>query len=206
MAGRTDATERRVGERQLAERRLLAALRRFHRREPLAPDLRLDQLLALVREPARRPASHRGARPLTLDDAALRSVIDELVERGEIEREGRRVRLPGRRPLLEGEARRAADALLAELDAAGASPPRAEAIARRLGVAAWIVAALRGGGELMSVAPGIDYSRSMLDRLLAQLRAAQVSSVAEARDELDTTRRYAAALLGALDEGDAAGG
>jgi hypothetical protein len=206
MAGRTDATERRVGERQLAERRLLAALRRFHRREPLAPDLRLDQLLALLREPARRPASHRGARPLTLDDSALRSVIDELVERGEIEREGRRVRLPGRHPLLEGEARRAADALLAELDAAGASPPRAEAIARRLGVAAWIVAAVRSSGELVSVAPGIDYSRSMLDRLLAELRAVGVSSVAEARDELDTTRRYAAALLAAIDERDASGG
>ncbi|HET7636197.1 MAG TPA: SelB C-terminal domain-containing protein [Candidatus Limnocylindria bacterium] len=206
MAGRTDATERRVGERQLAERRLLAALRRFHHREPLSQDLRVDQLLALLREPARRPASHRGARALTLDDAALRSVIDELVERGEIEREGRRVRLAGRHPLLEGEPRRAADALLAELDAAGASPPRAEMIARRLGVAAWIVAALRSGGELVSLATGIDYSRSTLDRLLARLREAQVSSVAEARDELGTTRRYAAALLAALDERGASAG
>lgn len=206
MAGRTDATGSRVGERQLAERRLLAALRRFHRHEPLSADLRVDQLLALVREPAQRPASHRGARPLTLDDAALRSVIDELVERGEIERDGRRVRLAGKPPALEGEARRAADALLAELDAAGASPPRAEVIARRLGVAAWIVAALRSSGELVTLTAGIDYSRSTLDRLLAQLRAAPLSSVAEARDELGTTRRYAAALLGVLAERDASGG
>jgi hypothetical protein len=186
-----------TSQRRLAERRLLQALQRFHRREPMAPDLRADALIATLRDPVGRPASHRGATVLTLSDAELLAVLDDLVTRGEVLRDGRRVRLPGRAAGLEGEARRQADALLAEIAAAGASPPRVEPIARRLGTPDWVIDALRRSGELVAVAPGIEYPRDVLDALRVALGGRELS-VAELRDELGTSRRYAAALRVAL--------
>jgi hypothetical protein len=186
-----------ASQRRLAERRLLQALRRFHRREPMGADVRADALIATLRDPGGRPASHRGATPLTLSDAELRSVLDDLVARGEVLRDGRRVWLAGEAAGLEGEARRQADALLAEIAAAGASPPRVEPVARRLGTPGWVVDALRHTGELVAAAPGIEYPRDVLDALLAALGGRDLS-VAELRDELGTSRRYAAALRTAL--------
>jgi hypothetical protein len=57
------------GQRLLAERRLLAALRRHRRRSPLRDDVRVDTLVGELRagEPARATA-HRGRRPLMLTD------------------------------------------------------------------------------------------------------------------------------------------
>jgi selenocysteine-specific elongation factor len=191
VADQTDAD----AERQLAERRLLTALRRFHRRDPLADGIRTDALVSQLREPSARPSSHRGAAPLRLSDAELRNLIDDLVRRGVIERQGHRLRLPGHRPVPSDAALEAGGALLDELRAAGASPPRADAVARRLGIGPWVVDALRRSGELVELAPGIDYPRDVLDALLARLRAAGCETVAEARDELGTSRRYAAALM-----------
>lgn len=184
-------------QRRLAERRLLSALARFHRHEPLAPDLRIDAVLALARDVGQRPASHRGAAPLSLTDAELLEVLDELVERGEVERAGHRVRLVGHRPELGPGMRRRADTLLGELRAAGASPPRAEAVARRLGLPDGVLDVLRQSGELVRLGPGIEYPRDALAELLEPFRGRQVT-VAEIRDELQTSRRYGAALLEAL--------
>ena len=51
-------------QRRLAERLVLAALRRFHREQPLSVDLRVDALVSRVRAAARRrpPPRHRGRR------------------------------------------------------------------------------------------------------------------------------------------------
>lgn len=182
--------------RRLTERRLLAALSRFHKREPMAVDLRIDGLLALLRDDGPRPSSHRGAAPLVLSDAELLEVIDDLAARGEIERDGHRVRLAGHAPQLGPEMRRRADALLGELGAAGASPPRAEPVARRLGLPDGVLDALRQSGELVSLAPGVEYPREVLEALLDRLGGRNLS-VAQVRDELGTSRRYAAPLLDA---------
>jgi hypothetical protein len=72
-----------------------------------------------------------------------------------------------------------------------------EPIARRLGTPDWVVDALRRTGELVAVAPGIEYSRDVLDALLVALGGRDLS-VAELRDELGTSRRYAAALRAVL--------
>jgi hypothetical protein len=191
------------GQRRLAERRLLSALARFHRREPMAVDLRIDGLLALLREDDRRPVSHRGAAPLDLTDAELFDVLDGLQSRGEVERDGHRVRVAGHRPQLGPEMRRRADALLTELGTTAASPPRAEPLARRLGLPDGVLDALRQSGELVQLAPGVEYPRDVLADLLSRLRGRGLT-VAQVRDELGTSRRYAAPLLEAAEREDAA--
>lgn len=184
------------GQRQVVERRLLNVLRRFHRREPMAPDIRIDALIAALRDEGNRPATHRGARSSAISDAEFLELIDELAERGELVRDGHRVRLAGHSPRLGTEMRERADALLDELRGHAATPPRADTVARRLGVPPGVLDALRQSGELVPLAPGIDYPADVLDALLERLAGRELS-VAEVRDELDTSRRYAAALLSA---------
>ena len=178
------------GQRRLAERRVLTTLGRIHRREPMLPDVRTDVLIDTLRAEDARP----GASVLPLSDAELLSVVDELVARGELVRAGRRIRLPAHRSRLGPQMRERADRLLEELAAHGASPPRADAVARRLGLPPGVVDALRQSGELVELGEGIDYPRSVLDVLLERL-AGRPLSVAAVRDELGTTRRFAAALV-----------
>ena len=184
----------------MAERRLLATLRRIHRSEPLARDVRVDALIARVRsEPEDpRPGSHRGAGRLLLGDDAMRAVVDELVDAGRLVRRGHRVRLPDHEPLLDPEMRQRVERLLVGLRSAGVEPPRVDALASRLGIPPPIIDQLRTAGELVAVAPGIDYPRDVHAALLERLdrmAARGPMDVARVRDELRASRRYAEALL-----------
>jgi hypothetical protein len=186
-------------QRRIAERRLLAALRRHQRRSPLRPDLRVDSLVAEARadEPA-RPSQHRGRQPLTLTDGELRSVVDGLVASGTLLRSGHRVRLSASGPELEPIMGERVDRLMAKLASAGAVPPSAEAVAVRLGIPAALVARLRASGRLVEIGPRMDYPREAwaaisdrLDRLASEVPL----SVAVVRDALGTSRRHAEAIL-----------
>jgi hypothetical protein len=187
-------------QRRLAHRRILAALRRLHRREPLRADLRVDAVIAEVRadHAERLPTGHRGGGHLALDDAALLDLIGEMRADGTVAGEGRRIRLPDHEPTLDPEMRERVDALLEGLRSAGAAPPRIEGLAARLGIPPTVLDQLRAAGELVSIGPGIDYPRdrylALAGRLDAMARGGRVS-VARARDELRTSRRHAEALI-----------
>jgi hypothetical protein len=188
-------------QRRLAARLVLAALRRFHREQPLAADLRMDTLVARVRAAAARrpPSRHRGSAPLALDDADLRRVIDDLVADGRLARSGRRIRLADARPTLDPEMEERVATLLGGLRAAGANPPRVDGIAARLGIPPSVIDQLRRGGMLRQVAPGIDYPAEVWSALRARVEEMQGQrSVARVRDELRTSRRHAEAILEAL--------
>ncbi len=192
-------------QEQLAARRLLDALRRYHRREPLRADVRVDTLIAQVHGSVdARPAGHRGAARLTIDDAALRAVIDGLVARGAMERRGHRVRLPEHQPGLNQEMRARVDRLLGGLREAGAAPPPIDGIAARLGIPAGVVAQLRAAGEVVSVAPGIDYPRATwleISERLDRLARGGPLNAARVRDDLRASRRHADAILRYLRSG-----
>jgi len=144
-------------QRRVAQRLVLAALRKFHKEQPMSVDLRVDSLVGRVRAAAGRkpPPRHRGATPLTLDDADLRRVIDEMADDGRLARNGRRVGLPESRPAMDPEMAERVDRLLEGLRAAGAEPPRVDALAGRLGITPTVIDQLRAGGVLRQIAPGI---------------------------------------------------
>jgi hypothetical protein len=187
------------GQRQLAERRLLTALRRHQKRSPLRPDVRVDTLVGELRasEPA-RATSHRGRQPLLLSEAQLRAVVDEMVAAGTLQRTGHRVQLQEAGSTLDPIMRERVDQLLATLAAGGLTPPPAEAVATRLGIPGALLDQVRAAGELISVGPRIDYPRDVwrdISHRLDQLALDGIPSVREIRDELGTARRHAEAIL-----------
>jgi hypothetical protein len=190
-------------QRRVAERLVLAALRRFHREQPLSVDLRMDSLVIRVRAASGRkpPPRHRGATPLLLEDADLRRVIEDMADDGRLRRTGRRVGLPESRPGLDPEMAERVDRLLEGLRSAGAEPPRIDGLAGRLGIPPTVIDQLRAGGVLRQVAPGIDYPADVWSSLQARLAGMSGSiSVARLRDELHTSRRHAEAILAAVGE------
>ncbi len=190
-------------QRRLAERLVLAALRRFHREQPLSVDLRMDSLVSRVRAAALRrpPSRHRGAAPLELEDAELRRVIDDLVTDGRLARNGRRIGLADAKPGLDPEMDERVRTLLEGLRAARAEPPRVEGIAARLGIPPAVIDQLRVAGVLRQIGPGIDYPADVWSALRARVEEMRgPMSIARLRDELRTSRRHAEAILGAVGE------
>jgi hypothetical protein len=188
-------------QRRLVERLALHALRRFHREQPLAADMRMDALVARVRTAAQhgRPRGHRGGTPLTLGDADVRRVIDDLAADGRLVRTGRRLRLPDASPGLDSEMAGRVDTLLEGLRGSGANPPRVDGIAARLGIPPHVLDELRSSGTLRAIAPGIDYPSDVWASLRARVEEMPGTvTVARLRDELRTSRRHAEAILEAV--------
>jgi hypothetical protein len=164
----------------------------------MSADARVDAVVAAVRATPRPTPGHRGSTPLTLDDAAVRRVIDEMVVAGALVRQGHRVRLSSHRPTLDPVMRERADRLLEGLREAGADPPRVDGLAARLGITPAVLAQLRRSGELISVGAGMDYPRDVWASIGARvdrLAARGPLNVARLRDELRTSRRHAEAIL-----------
>lgn len=180
-------------------RRVLAALRRLHRREPLRASFRLDRLLDELRAaPARRGKGHRGSAPLALTSDELGGVVDVLAASGEVVRDGRQVRLADAPAALDPVMQERVDRLLNGLREAGSAPPRLDGIAARLGIPPSVLDQLRKSGALVTVAPGIDYPRDTWERLderIVALTATGPLNVARVRDALRTSRRHAEGLL-----------
>ncbi|HEX5040442.1 MAG TPA: hypothetical protein VFW95_09930 [Candidatus Limnocylindria bacterium] len=189
-------------QRRVAERLILAALRRFHREQPMSADLRMDALVRRVREAAKRkpPPRHRGATPLTLEDADLRRVVEDMADDNRLVRRGRRVALPGTVPSLDPEMAARVERLLEGLRAAGAAPPRVDGLAARLGIPPTVLDQLRVGGILRQIGPGIDYPADVWSALIERVEGMRGQlSIGRVRDELHTSRRHAEAIIGALD-------
>jgi len=190
------------GQRRLAERRLVAALRRLHRREPLKTDLRIDALVVELRgDPGEHlPVGHRGGGSLRgATDAELIGVLEGLAQAGKVVIGGRRVRLGDHEaaisdPQMQGRVHR----LLSGLRETGAQPPRVEGIAARLGIPPGVVDQLRGSGELVAIGDGIDYPRDVLVDVMTRMGELATHgplTVPRVRDALRTSRRHAEALL-----------
>jgi hypothetical protein len=161
--------------------------------------VRVDTLIAELRagEPA-TGSSHRGQQQLTLTDAELRAVVDDMVAQGMLRRTGHRIQLPAGGLALDPFMRGRVDELLRTLTAAGAKPPPTAAVAARLGIPAALLDQLRASGELVSLGPRIDLTReswATIQARLERLAASGPPSVANVRDDLGTARRFAERIL-----------
>jgi selenocysteine-specific elongation factor len=112
------------------------------------------------------------------------------------------VRLPAHTPRFTPDQQSKVDALLRQLRESPFSPPgRAEMEAA---VGPEVVAALIEQDTLVKISDAVLFSRVAYDeavqRILTHLRAHATITVAEARDLLDTSRKYMLALLEHLDE------
>jgi selenocysteine-specific elongation factor len=112
------------------------------------------------------------------------------------------LRLPGHRAEPTDEQRGAIDALLARFRAAPFSPPTRAEVETELGPE--LAQALLDRGDLVKVGEGIVLEPAALDeatrRILRSLRDHETITVAQARDLLDTTRKYMLAIFEYLDD------
>ena len=112
------------------------------------------------------------------------------------------VRLPTHAPRFTAEQQRQVDTLLRQIKENPFSPPGRAEIEAALGPE--VTAALIEQGTLVKISDAVLFSRDAYDeairRILAHLRAHQTITVAQARDLLDTSRKYMLALLEHLDE------
>lgn len=159
----------------------------------------MDTLIAELRaeEPA-RASSHRGRQPLALTDSELRAVVDAMVAEGVLRRTGHRVQLPGGGVALDPTMRGRVEELLRAMTAAGAKPSPTEAVAARLGIPAALLDQLRASGELVSLGPRIDVTRASWATIISRLDPLASDgelTVTAVRDELETSRRFAEAVL-----------
>jgi hypothetical protein len=162
----------------------------------MAADFRVDAVVEAARAVPRAPSGHRGSTELRLSDADLRTVVDALVSAGRFSRRGHRVRLADHQPTLERADRERVEQLLSGLREAGFAPPRVDGIAARLGITPPLLVQLRRSGQLVAVAPGIDYPADVWQEITRRLdRLSGPMNVARVRDELRTSRRHAEAIL-----------
>jgi hypothetical protein len=172
-------------------------LGRLHRSNPLAEDVRIDTLLARLREVPTPGRGHRGGARFELSDADWMTVVDRLAAAQRLVRRGRRVRLPEHRSELGPEMRRRADTLLEHLRSAGLSGARSDVLARRVGLPPPLLDALARSGELVRLGAGVDLAgdvyRGAWRRILELPEDTRLpGTVARV---LGTSRRVASALL-----------
>ncbi len=136
---------------------------------------------------------------LELEVRVFDEVIEALVRREVIVADATVLRTADFAPAIGGPER---TALMAELDAGGASPPTLPELQRRFDPA--LIRTLVRAGDLVQVGQELVYSASFIARLknqvAEQVRGKGPFTVAQFRDLVGTTRKYAVPLLEYLDQ------
>jgi selenocysteine-specific elongation factor len=139
-----------------------------------------------------------------LEARTFARALARLLAEAQVVEVGPLLALPGHEVRLTPEMQARTSRLLAELQAAGASPPGRREIEDRHGVSTEETQALIERGDLVEVAPDVVYPRDVLDRIVdgivAAIREHGAISVAGVRDLTGTSRKYSLAVLAYLDE------
>ena len=118
--------------------------------------------------------------------------------------DGPYVRRPGFAVHLTAEEERGAEAAMAALADAGISPPARDDLEARLKLSDELIQALVDRGDLVEIAPDLVYRQDTFDAIIASIRALAGEqgsiTVGQVRDALETSRKYALAILEHLDE------
>jgi selenocysteine-specific elongation factor len=164
----------------------------YHRQYPLRPGM-----------PREEWRSRLGLSPrLASEVAGALEAAGELAEAGTGAGHGALLRQPDHEPRLSPEQQRAVDAMLARFQAAPFAPPTRAEVEQELG--AELTAALVEQGTLVKVSDTVLLERGAYDEAIARivdyLRAHGKLTVADARDLLDTSRKYMLAIFEHTDE------
>jgi selenocysteine-specific elongation factor len=167
-----------------ASDRLVEALTRFHRANPLIPGMPREQARAEAGIPDRK-----------LFVALVQAIPDRVTSEGTL------VRLNAHHIELSPEQKSVRDRLIDELDAAGMQPPPIGELAGRHGKP--LIDALLAGGELVRFSKDYALSRRTYEdakqRIATAIQAEGPLTAARIRDELGTSRKYLIPFLEHLD-------
>jgi selenocysteine-specific elongation factor len=138
---------------------------------------------------------------------ALDAALDRLVEGGEVVRGEHGVRWSQAEGALEGDDARLAEEMMRLFQSAGVEAPSVGSAASRVGLSEKeglrLVRALERQGQMMKVGEDLFYAKPTLDglmnRIAAEMEARGQVTLAEVRDLLGTSRRYAQAILEHMD-------
>jgi selenocysteine-specific elongation factor len=157
--------------------------------------------LAALRLELARELRRQVTIPLEGALAASSAVLDRLVDRGVLARDGDRVRDPGRAPAGHSPALLAAmDRLEAALDVA--APPALADAAREAGCSPEGLRALEAAGRIVRVGDDLAWSTTMYRRIAAvalEMAGHVPLTPAALRDATGTSRKYVMAILEDLD-------
>jgi selenocysteine-specific elongation factor len=168
-------------------RRLIDALRAYHRGQPLRAGMPREELRT------------RSGMPADLLSGALNAMrlSSEVVERGS------EVALTSHRRGLTSEQQASVEAFLAELDAQPFNPPPLTELVRRHGLSPALVQYLVREQQVVRVSDDTVFARKAYEQAVSRLRehlaSHQTLTVAAARDVLGSSRRYVLPLLEWLD-------
>jgi selenocysteine-specific elongation factor len=141
---------------------------------------------------------------LGLEARAFARAQERLLAEGVIQESGPLLHAAGHTVQLTPEQLAASDAMVRELRDAGTSPPPRESLENAFRLSPEVIDALLARGDLVAVAGDLVYDRETLEAVVASIvtaiRERGSMSVAEVRDVLGTSRRYALALMSYLDE------
>jgi selenocysteine-specific elongation factor len=166
--------------------RIARALSTHHQRYPLRPGMGREALRSQLR-----------LDPRTFNGVAARAAAEELLVD-----EGATVRLPDHAIRFTPQQQQAVDALLARFRREPTTPPSTKESLEAVGEE--ILAVLLARGELEQVSPDVLFLSStyeeMRQAVVDRIRQQGDVALAETRDMLHTSRKYAQALLEHLDE------
>ncbi|MCS7220137.1 MAG: selenocysteine-specific translation elongation factor [Anaerolineae bacterium] len=170
--------------------RLLKALEDYHARYPLRPGIPRQELKGRLE-----------TGQLILSTRAFNEIMARAAAEGIVEEEGTLARRAGFRVAFTPEQEQAIRSLLSAFEQQPYTPPSvADAVAS---VGADVFQALVDQGRLVKVSEDVAFSASVYRQMVAEIRAfierEGSITVAQARDLLQTSRKYALALMEYLD-------
>jgi len=159
-------------------------------------------------KPAMTPAEFQAALPTEAGDAAARAVADELVRTNRLARIAGGISLPGHEARFADRDQAQADKVETAYRRAGFEPPLEDDVCRGLNIPLSsfrkIMGALIQQGKLVRLDPKVTMHREAFDRartsVLQYLGIKKSITIAEAKDILKVSRKYACALLEHLDK------
>jgi selenocysteine-specific elongation factor len=163
-------------------------LAQFHQRYPLRSGISREELRSRLHLPAR-------------DAAAL---LDHLAAQGVLVLDEAIARLASHQVTLSADQEERARRLVDDLDAQPFAPRSLDVLCQQYGIDAELLAALVARGAIVRVSEDIAFTASafasLRQRILDHLGTAGAITVAEVRTMLDTSRKYALALMEYFDQ------